>query len=272
MSGQAYVGSSKRTFGAALEYLLGKEFKFLGPGRVRKMIVEDVLELIEQFFPPGERLRPGWVVFTGTKAIGSKAYPGQEGGDHELVTIAWPLLLPEDITTLVEAPPGALGQQAQHDLFLRRLVRLVEYGQFHERGPVLLTQADLSLLLGLKIEQISKLLAEARRKTGKPLLTKGYYFDQGMRPSHKALVIDLYERGVDEADIAHRSQHSPRAVGHYIRDYERVKLLVERQIEPADMAPLTGMMPAVIKAHWQLLQKHRPDLFAENGGIVPSPS
>ena len=272
MSGQAYVGSSKRTFGAALHHLLGKEFKFLGPGRVRQMLVEDVLALIDEFYPPAERLRPGWVVFTGTKAVGSKAYPGQEGGDHELLTIAWPLLLPEDITTLIEAPSGALGQQVRHNLLLQRLVRLLEHGQAHKPDPVLLTQADLSLLLGLKIEQISKLLAEARRETGKPLHTKGYFFDQGMRPSHKAEVIDLYERGVDEADIAHRTQHSPQAVGHYIRDYERVKLLVERQIEPTEMAPLTGMMPAVIRAHCKLLQHHRPDLFLENGANAPFPT
>jgi hypothetical protein len=265
MSGQAYVGSGKRTFKTALDNMLAKDYSLVGSRRVRQMIVEDVLALAEQFYPPAERMRPGWVVFTGTKASGKKAYPGQEGGDHELVTIPWPLLLAEDVTTLSEAPLGELGKQERHKLLLRRLVRLVEHGQNHEQGPVLLTHADLGLLLGLRTHQVSKLLTEARQETGKPLITKGYYFDQGMRPTHKAQIIALYEGGVDEAEIAQRSQHSPQSVGRYIRDYERVKLLVERQIAVEEMAPLTGMTPGVVRAHWKLLKKHRPDLFEKNG-------
>lgn len=272
MNGQAYVGSKKRTFGAAVSNLLARDYRLIGCKRVRQMIVEDVLELVEQFFPPAERLRAGWVVFTGTKADGKKAYPGQEGHEHDLVTIAWPLLEPEDVTTLIEGPPGKLGNEVRRNLLQRRLVRLVEHGWHHEQGPVLLTQADLSLLLGLKTEQIGNLLARARKETGKPLTTKGYYFDQGQKPTHKAQIIDLYEHGVDEADIAQRTQHSPQSVGRYIRDYERVKLMVERQIPLVEMAPLTGMTVAVVKAHWQLLQEHRPDLFAENGAIASSPT
>lgn len=272
MNGQAYVGSSKRTFATALDNLLAKDYALVGSKRVRQMMVEDILALVEQFYPPQERMRAGWVVFTGTKASGKKAYPGQEGGDHELVTISWPLLLPEDVQTLIAAPSGELGKQIRQRLLTKRLVRLVEHGRQHQQGPVLLTHADLSLLLGVDIRQIGQLLARARRETDQPLMTKGYFFDQGMRPTHKAQIIALYEKGTDEAEIAQRTHHSQRAVGHYIRDYERVKLLVERQIPLGEMAPLTGMTPAVVKAHWKLLQEHRPDLFAENGAKPPSPS
>ena len=170
----------------------------------------------------------------------------------------------------MEAPPGKLGNQVLQNLLLRRLVRLVEHGLHHERGPILLTQADLSLLLGPGTSQISQLMAQARQETGKPLVTKGYYFDQGMRPTHKAQIIALYEVGVDEAEIAQRTHHSQQSVGHYIRDYERVNILFERQIALVEMAPLTGMTPGVVKAHWKLLQQHRPDLFTENGTKPPS--
>ena len=37
------------------------------------------------------------MVFTGTKATGGKAYPGQPVSEHELVTLAWPVCLPEDV-------------------------------------------------------------------------------------------------------------------------------------------------------------------------------
>jgi hypothetical protein len=264
MSGQAFVGSGKRTFSQALHNLLASDYGLLGSRRILEMLVLDVQELVEEFYPPDERLRPGWMVFTGTKATGGKAYPGQEGGDHELVTIPWPVLLPEDVERLATMPPGKAGKRVRHELLLVRLVRLVEHGWHHPRGPVLLTQADLALLLGLTTVQVSQLLAQAREESGKPLLTKGYYFDQGMRPTHKAQVIALYETGVDEADIARRTHHAPQSVGRYIRDYERVKLLLERAVDPDEMAQLTNMQPAVVRAYLKLLRQHRPDLFRQD--------
>ena len=90
-------------------------------------------------------------------------------------------------------------------------------------------------MLNLSTVQVSQLLKAARQATGKPLLTKGYYFDQGMRPTHKHEIIALYEAGLDEADIARQSQHEPSSVGGYIRDYERVKLLLRRYRKTRDI-------------------------------------
>jgi DNA-binding transcriptional LysR family regulator len=42
------------------------------------------------------------------------------------------------------------------------------------------------LMVGRTSSQVSRLLNELRQETGKPLLTKGYFFDQGVRPTHKA--------------------------------------------------------------------------------------
>ena len=270
MSGQAYVGTSKRSFGQALYNLLATDYSLLGSRRILEMLVADVRELVEQFYPSDERMRAGWMVFTGTKATGGKAYPGQEAGDHELVTIAWPVLSPEDVEVMAMLPPGEAGKRVRRNLSRARLVRLVEHGWHHEEGPILLTQADLSLMLGLSTVEVSQLLAQARQETGKPLLTKGYYFDQGMRPTHKEAVIALYEAGVDEATIARRTHHAPPSVGRYIRDYERVKLLVERDIAPDEMARLTNMQPGVVRAYLKLMRRHRPDLFQEE--TTPSPT
>lgn len=272
MSGQAYVGTAKRTFAQALRHLLATDYGLIGSRRVLELLSKDVQALVEQFYPPQERLRPGWMVFTGTKAEGSKAYPGQEAGDHHLVTIAWPVLLLEDTEALSTAPTGQVGKKIRRELLKERLVRLVQHGWKHPQGPVMLTQADLSIMVGADIVLVSQLLTEARQETGLKLWTKGYYFDQGMRPTHKAEVIALYEAGVDEADIARRSQHAPRSVGRYIRDYERVKLLLDSRVNPTEMGPLIGLQPSVVRAYLKLLHEHRPDLFQEQQTNVPAPT
>lgn len=100
MSGQAYVGTRKRSFRNALLRLLENDFQLVGCRRVLEMLAEDIAHLIQEFYPVPEHLSPGWMVFTGTRASGSRAYPGQSAADHPLVTLAWPVLTPEDIEQL----------------------------------------------------------------------------------------------------------------------------------------------------------------------------
>ena len=257
MSAQAYVGTTKRTFRHALAHLLETEYGLLGSRRILEMLVEDVQQLVEQFYPPPQRLQCGWMVFAGTKASGSKAYPGQTAAQHELITLAWPVLTQEDVQQLARG----LGNKFVRQKWLQqRLVRLVEYGWKHPDGPVLLTLADLAAMTNSNATTVSKLLQEARDETGKPLMIKGYYFDQGVQPTHKAEVITLYEQGLDETEVARRSQHAQSSVGRYIRDYDRVKVLYKRGVLQDDMPRLLDMRPGVVSAYIELVEKYHPEL------------
>ena len=116
-------------------------------------------------------------------------------------------------------------------------------------------------MLGRTNSQISNLLKELRQETGKTLITKGYYFDQGVRPTHKAEIVALYEQGMDEADIARHSNHAQSSVGRYLRDYERVKLLLSHDMEVDEIGPMTGLQPTVVAAYVKLVEKYHPDLL-----------
>ena len=254
---QAYVGTAQRTFQQALIHLLESDYGLLGSRRILETLAEDAQKLADQFYPSPQHLSSGWMVFTGTRASGGKTHPGQRAGDHELVTLAWPVLLPEDVEYLAHHPDTISARQAW---FHSRLARIIEHGLHHPQGPVLLTLADLAAMLGLTTVQVSQRLAEIRRTTGKPLPTKGYYFDQGMRPTHKEEIIALYESGLDEASIARQSEHAPESVGHYLRDYERVKLLLTRQTPLAQIGQLIDLQPNVIQAYAKMVAKYHPEI------------
>ena len=256
-----YAGTLQRSFKQAVIHLLETDYGLLGSGRVLGLLADDLQQLAEQFHPPAQHLQSGWLVFTGTKASGGKTHPGQNGGDHQLVTLSWPVLLTEDVQALADLPPGRAGRTARSQLTQKRLVRLIEYGWQHPLGPVLLTTTDLGLMVGLTQGQVGRLLTEARQKTGKALPTKGYYFDQGMAPSHKAEVVALYEQGLDETDIARQTQHAQSSVGRYLRDYERVKLLLRRLVPIEEIASLIGLNPSVVKAYVKLIAQYHPDLI-----------
>jgi len=257
MSSRSYVGTAKRSFKQAIVHLLETGYRFVGSGRIARMLAEDIEELVNQFYPPPQRISSGWMVFTGTKATGGKAYPGQPVSEHELVTLAWPVCLPEDVAELAAMPPGNEGKKARLRLMQKRVVRVVEHGLHRS---VLLTLADLSVMLGISTVQASQFLKKARQETGKSLLTMGYYFDQGMRPTHKGDIVQLYEQGLDEAEIARHTNHAQSSVGRYLRDYERVKLSLQRNIPATIIAEVTGLQPGVVKAYLKLTAKYHPNL------------
>lgn len=258
MSQQTYVGTQQRTFQAAFVHEMENNYGFLKSRRMLTLLAEDIQRLIDEFYPLPQHLRPGWILFTGTKADGHKARPGQQACEFTNVTIPWPLLLPEDLDWMATHKDT---WEKRRILLKQRLIRLLEHGFNHPNGPVLLTLADLALLLGLTPNLASTLLAEARHATGKPLLTKGYFFDQGMRPTHKAEIIALYEQGCDEAEIARRSQHDQSSVGHYLRNYDHIMELIKLNIATARIPHLLNLQPAVVDAYLDLLRQYHPSLF-----------
>lgn len=266
---RSYIGVEQRSFKSAVVHLLETDYALVGSRRVLEMLAEDVTQLADQFHPAQNCVQSGWLVFTGTKATGQKAHPGKSAGDYPLVTLSWPVLLPEDVKAMINLPPGKESRRQKSKLLKKRLQRLIEYGLDHPQGPVTLTTADLGLMLGRTSSQVSNLVTELRQETGKSLLTKGYFFDQGVRPTHKAEVVALYEQGMDEADIAFHTRHAQSSVGRYLRDYERVKLLLKNGIGIEQIAPMIDMRPSVVDAYVKLLQQYHPDLLS-NAKTVPA--
>lgn len=260
---RSYIGVEQRSFKSALVQLLETDYGLVGSRRILEMLAEDVARLASQFHPAQGCVQSGWLVFTGTKVTGQKAHPGKSAGDYPLVTLSWPVLLPEDIKAMINLPQGKEGRRQQAELLKKRLQRLIQYGLNHPQGPVALTTADLGLMLGRTSSQISRLLNQLRQQTGQPLLTKGYYFDQGVRPTHKAEVVAMYEQGWDEADIAYHLRHAQSSVGRYLRDYERVKLLLKHGVVLDQISPMIDMQPSVVKAYVDLLRQYHPDLVPE---------
>jgi hypothetical protein len=254
---RTYAGPRQRTFQQAVVHLLETQYGVLGSERVLALLAQDMQQLAEQFYPQPTHLASGWMVYTGTRATGKKARPGQSAGDHELVTLAWPVLLPEDLEELANCSK----LKARKSWLRKRIIRIMEHGYQQPEGEVLLTQGDLACMLGISGREVGILLEEARQETGKTLMTKGYYFDQGVKPTHKGEIIQCYESGLDEAAIAVKTNHAQESVGQYIRDYERVKLMVKNQIPVEKIPAMIGMQPSLAKVYAKLIAQYHPELL-----------
>jgi len=85
-------------------------------------------------------------------------------------------------------------------------------------------------------------------------------------PTHKASIINLYEQGYPEVDIARLTNHTIESVGRYIKNYKNVKLLLEKGFNLMELVRVTGMGRSTIIQYRELIYQYHPSL--EQAGSV----
>lgn len=256
-----YASIEKRTFDSALLHLLETEYALLGGRRILRLLVEDVTALQEEFYPSTERAGSGTLVWTCTADEGKKAEPGKRTEDYKTVTVKLPLVTTADLRdrTDKKTPRGKTHAKAKaRDK--RRLARMVKAAE--EQGG-LLTIAELSVILNKSYEVTRQFVREWEEETGELLPMKGYRMDQGSRPTHKKEIVRLYENGLEPPDIARETGHSLKSVERYLKDYERVKLLLKRGMGAEEISGLIGRGKRVVIEYVELARQYHPELFSE---------
>jgi hypothetical protein len=141
------------------------------------------------------------------------------------------------------------------------MVRLIKSAKY--QGG-LLSGAELSVLMNRSLSTIRKYLDAYQKKTGEILPLKGYVLDQGSLPTHKGIVVFLYEQGISPADIVLKTSHSQTAVDRYIKQYEQIKELKEKNIDEDSICRITGRSLKVVKEYIKLYYDFHPDKNREN--------
>jgi DNA-binding NarL/FixJ family response regulator len=256
-----YASIEKRTFESALMHLLETEYGLLGGRRILRLLVEDVMGLMEEFYPPLEQVGSGDLIWTCTADEGKKAEPGKRTEEYKTVTVKLPFVTQADLRTRTEGktPKGKTVLVAK-ERDRQRLARLV---QAAEAQGGLLTIAELSVLLNKSYEVTRQYAREWEEETGQLLPLKGYRMDQGSRPTHKREIARLYEQGVEPPDVARETQHSLKSVERYLQDYERVRMLLKQGMGAEEISGVIGRGQRVVLEYVELARQYHPELFAE---------
>lgn len=255
-----YASIEKRTFENALIHLLETEYGFLGGRRILQLLVDDVLELIEEFYPSTERVSSGTLVWSCTADEGKKAEPGKRTEEYKTVTVQLPFVTKADLRdrTGKKTPRGKTRETAK-ERDKRRLARMVKAAE--EQGG-LLTVAELSVILNKSYEVTRQYAREWEEETGELLPLKGYRMDQGCRPTHKREIVRLWEQGMEPPDIGRETGHSLKAVERYLQDYRRVLMLLKQRLSAEEISSLIGRGKRVVLEYVQLARQYHPELFA----------
>jgi hypothetical protein len=133
----------------------------------------------------------------------------------------------------------------------------------------MLSQAELCVLMNRSLTSIRRYIAEYEALyPDDPLPLKGYILDQGSRPTHKVMIINLYEQGVDPTDIAQRTNHGLDAVDRYIKSYERVKGLHRKELSAAEIQKSTGFSQKLVAAYLSIVNHFHPNKNSKDVPLV----
>jgi hypothetical protein len=253
-----FASIEKRGFRSALMHLLETDYKIIGSRRVLEALAEDIEHIQQEYFPLQGRIEAGTIAWVTTKNNVRKPSYGKRAEDYETVMVYLPLWTASDLDKLVYVKAGTKNSNymVNRERDLERMGRIIKstWGQ----GGVL-SQAEVAVLLNRSLSTIRKYVAEYEAKhPNDPLPLKGYILDQGSRPTHKGIIINLYEQGVDPTDITRRTHHGLDAVDRYIKAYERVKGLYKKGLEAAEIQKVTGLSLKVVNAYLSIAKHFHP--------------
>ena len=254
-----YESIPKRDFITAVIRLLENEYKILGSRKILLMLADDIEQLHQEYFPQKNRMQMGDVVWQTTKDDGQRPSYGKRTEDYAVQTVILPLIRKEDVDRRIFFKKGDRNNNYEHrearDIEL--MVRLLKSAKV--QGG-LISGAELSVLMNRSLTTIGKYLKAYFLKTGEVLPMKGYVLDQGSNPTHKGIIVSLYENGISPADIVLKTGHTQDAVDRYLKAYEQVLQLVKKKHSAISICQITGRTMNTNRQYLRLVKTYHPTL------------
>jgi Protein of unknown function (DUF1670) len=254
-----YESIPKRDFQQAIIRLLEEEYKMMGSHRIIEMLSEDIMQLHQEYYPLKDRAQMGDIIWQTTKDDGQRQSYGKRAESYNVQTVILPLVRKEDVERRISHKRGKKNENyvLETERDLEQMVRLVKAAK--SQGG-LLSGAELSVLMNRSITTIGRLLKEHFRRTGEILPMKGYVLDQGSNPTHKAVIIGLYEGGLSPSAIARKTDHTQGAVDRYLKTYEQVLQLVKKGHDASSIRQITGRSMQTIVQYLRLVKEFHPKM------------
>ena len=152
-----------------------------------------------------------------------------------------------------------------------RKVRAIRFFQEAAEQDVLLTNLEVAFYLGCSPGTVGKWVREYQERTQTLVPTRGNLHDLGSGITHKRQIITLYLQGKAPSEIRRQTQHSLRAIDRYIKGFETVRRLSQREPDRDMLARLSGMGRKLVLEYLELLGRVKRPEEAEQGSAGGQP-
>jgi predicted transcriptional regulator len=247
-STQALLGPVQRkTFGAALVQTLREHVPTLGE-LTAQALAQHLQKLIDQYFPPTERLRMGQVLWPAIDVNETAGY-GKPIEQCRLKPVMLQAISEQDIAQLLA---GARRPAVRQQIAVRLCL------QAHEQGGVL-TLADVGTMLHVSPTTASKYIKDYEQEhPGELVPRRGTIHDMGPTLTHKKIICrKVIHEGKSIEQTAQQTRHSPAAVTRYVQDYRRVAACLKQGMSLKQAAYATGLSPRLAADYQELIELHQ---------------
>lgn len=164
------------------------------------------------------------------------------------------------VLSVVTDEDVALFEQGKSIRHIRKQIIARLMREAYEQGGILSTR-DVGLILATQDSTISHARIEYEKETQVPLPHPGVLHDMGSTITHKQIIIQKYVAEKKTTNIiALETNHSQCAVDHYIRDFNRVKILLEENKDTEFIHLATQIAKPTIKQYQAIYNQYVKEL------------
>lgn len=237
-----YSSAHDRFLKPAIVNFFEREFSGMFGPVVRENIADALIILFNSLCPESSRVKPGQIIWN---ALDKRTRADSPKRRYQPITLS--LVTDEEVSLFEKGTPIST---------IKKNVIARMISEAYKQGAVLSTR-DLSLLLVSSSSYLSSLRIEYEKKHKTILPHTGVIHDMGTTLTHKRIII--YKHVVEKKDpsiVARETNHSQPSVDKYIKDYNRVKTLVNDNKDINFIHHTTNIARPVIKQYIEIINNY----------------
>jgi len=237
-----YSSAHDRFLKPAIVNFFKREFCSLFGPIVRENIADAIIDLFNSLCPESSRLKPGQVIWN---ALDKRTRADSEKRRYKSVILS---LVTDDEVSMFEKNCSI------KEIRQNVMARMIK--EAYQQGAVLSTR-DLSLLLVSSAAWLSQQRIEYEKQNQTILPHTGVIHDMGTTLTHKRIII--YKHVVEKKDpsiVARETNHSQASVDKYLKDFNRVKTLVNDNKDIEFIHHTTNIARPVIRQYLQIINNY----------------
>ena len=237
-----YSSAHDRFLKPAIVNFFEREFCGMFGPVVRENIADALIDLFNSLCPESSRLKSGQIVWN---ALDKRTRADSEKRRYKPVILS---LVTDDEVSMFEK--GSSVSTIRKNVMARMIK------EAYQQGAVLSTR-DLSLLLIFSASALSHQRIEYEKEHNTVLPHTGVIHDMGTTLTHKRIII--YKHVVEKKDpsiVARETNHSQLAVDKYLKDFNRVKTLVNDDKDINFIHHTTNISRQVIQQYLQIINNY----------------
>jgi hypothetical protein len=212
---------------------------------VRENIANELLKIFDQNAPQTDRVKHGQMLWNALDKMTRADSP-----NRKYVPVVLTLVNDQDINLFEKGKPIK-------DIRKQVIARIIH--EAYDQGGIL-SMRDISLILATNAPFISLLRAEFEEENKTVLPHTGVIHDMGSTITHKKQIV--FKHVVEKKPtniVARETNHSQKAVDHYINDYYRVKTLTDDNKDIDYIHLATNIARPVIRQYQDIINKYVKD-------------